>query len=317
MDCEVYKEQLLAAHADGELDGPELEAAEMHLRDCVRCRMSLADERRLKALVRNSATIVHVPADARLRIRAALGSTDATADRASVRRGPGRYAAGANRGSRVARWLYAEPLRVALPFAAIAASVLIAALFAQSRHQPVIQVAHIPETSVFDLAMASYDSLARGFAPNVATASAAESDGSYYAWVVDRGSPEGSTDDSSDLARAYHEAGVPEEIYDFSAAGYGLYGGRIDHSVDGWPMTYTLYRGDKGEILSICMHASGFAAPTGASYWAGTHSFFRYKDHSLCLTFSPSGHFVSILVANEPVAELLRDVTLADGSSAS
>src|SRR5208283_2801288 len=176
-------------------------------------------------------------------------------------------------------------------------------------------VANVPATPVFDLATASFDGLARGFIPNVATESARKSDGSYYAWVVDRDSGEGGADDSADLARAYHDAGVPEEIYDFAAAGYGLYGGRIDQSVDGSPMTYTLYRAEKGEILSICMHASGFAAPTGARYWAGTHSFFRYKDHSLCLTFSPSGHFVSILVAREPLTDLLRDVTLADASS--
>jgi hypothetical protein len=180
---------------------------------------------------------------------------------------------------------------------------------------PVVQV---PPTPVFDLATASYDGLARGFTPNVATESARRSDGSDFAWVIDRDSGRRVDDDeATDLARVYRDAGVPEEVYDFSAAGYGLYGGRIDQSVDGWPITYTVYRGEKGEILSICMHAPGFSAPVGASYWAGTHTFFRYKGHGLCLTFSPSGHFISILVSDEPVTNLLRDVTRADAASAS
>jgi hypothetical protein len=208
----------------------------------------------------------------------------------------------------------ARRLRVAIPSAAVASVILLIALAIgpfSTRDSP----PGVPPTPVFDLATASFDGLARGFTPNVATESARAGDDAYYAWVVDRTSDGRRPDELADLARAYREAGIPEEIYDFTAAGYSLYGGRIDQSVDGWPMSYTVYRGDKGEILSICMHAPGFAAPVGARYWSGTHSFFQYEDHSLCLTFGPAGHFVSILVSREPVVDLLRDVTLADAAA--
>ena len=318
MDCRGYIREVLSAHADGELSGPERIAADDHLRGCLRCQGSLAAERRLKTLIAATAPLVRVPAGVRLRIRTALGEgadAEANEGRASGRAVAVRRDGGftGSRAGRAARWIAARPLRAALPFAAVASLILLVAIDAgRSRDS----VANVPATPVFDLATASFDGLARGFTPNVAAASVGKSDGSYYAWVVDRDSGRGSADDSADLARAYHDAGVPEEIYDFAAAGYGLSGGRIDQSVDGRPMTYTLYRGEKGEILSICMHASGFAAPVGARYWAGTHTFFAYKDRSLCLTFSPSGHFVSILVTREPVSDLLRDVTLADTSSA-
>jgi hypothetical protein len=57
------------------------------------------------------------------------------------------------------------------------------------------------------------------------------------------------------------------------------------------------------------------AAPVGARYWAGAHTFYEYKGHSLCLTFHPTGHYISILVAHEPVTDLLRDVAIADGAA--
>jgi anti-sigma factor RsiW len=316
MDCPVYIREFLSAHADGELGGLERAAADDHLRDCAQCRASLAEERRLKNLIRVGAPLARVPADVRLRIRAALGvgaGPGANGGRASGRRDS---ALPANRAVSRARWIEARTLRVAIPFAALASLILIVAI-GLGGFAPRDSVANVPETPVFDLATASFDGLARGFRPNVAEESASKNDGAYYAWVLDRDSRGGSDDDSGDLARAYHDAGVPEEIYDLAAAGYGLEGGRIDQSVDGWPMTYTLYSGEKGEILSICMHASGFAAPMGARYWEGAHTFFRYKNHSLCLTFSPTGHFVSILVAAEPVTDLLRDVALADSASTS
>ncbi|MGH7839378.1 MAG: hypothetical protein ACREQC_16345, partial [Candidatus Binataceae bacterium] len=122
--------------------------------------------------------------------------------------------------------------------------------------------------------------------------------------------------ESADLARSYREANIPEEIFDFGGSGYGLYGGRIEQaagpSAGANQVTYTLYRGERGQILSVCLHAPGFAAPIGARYWVGPHTFYVYKGHSICLTFHPQGHFVSILVAREPVIDLLRDVTLAD-----
>lgn len=314
MDCRRYIKEFLSAHADSHLSERELTAADGHLRGCARCRASFAEEHRVKTLIRVNTPFTRVPADVRLRIRAALG--EVTDPESGMRRTDSRRGRGfpVRRAIRAARWMGARPIWIAIPFAAVASMILLVALgvgpFGTRDSLP-----NVPATPVFDLATASFDGLARGFTPNVATESTRAGDGAYYAWVVERDSGGRRPDESADLARAYHEAGVPEDIYDFASAGYGLYGGRIDQSVDGRPMSYTVYRGEKGEILSICMHAPGFAAPVGASYWSGTHTFFQYKDRSLCLTFSPTGHFVSILVAREPVADLLRDVSLADAAS--
>jgi anti-sigma factor RsiW len=314
MECCRYTTEFLSAHVDGHLSGQELLTADDHLQSCERCRATFAEEHRVKALIRTSSPFTKVPADVRMRIRAALGEVtdpDMNARRTDPRRESGFPA---RRAVRVARWMKARPLRIAIPSAAVASLVLLVALgvgpFATRATSP-----SVPPTPVFDLAAASFDGLARGFEPNVATEPPHDGDGAYYAWVVDRTSDGRRPDELADLARAYREAGIPEDIYDFTSAGYALYGGRIDQSVDGWPMSYTVYRGDKGEILSICMHAPGFAAPLGARYWSGSHSFFQYQDHSLCLTFGPAGHFVSILVSREPVADLLRDVTLADAAA--
>jgi hypothetical protein len=42
------------------------------------------------------------------------------------------------------------------------------------------------------------------------------------------------------------------------------------------------------------------------------HSFYRYKHYSLCVTFDPTGRFVSIVVSRQPIIGLVRDVALAD-----
>jgi hypothetical protein len=54
------------------------------------------------------------------------------------------------------------------------------------------------------------------------------------------------------------------------------------------------------------------AAPVGAAYAAGVHSFYDYMGYSICLTFSPTGHFVSILVSRQPLQQLVWAVTLAE-----
>jgi hypothetical protein len=54
------------------------------------------------------------------------------------------------------------------------------------------------------------------------------------------------------------------------------------------------------------------AAPVGAAYASGVHSFYDYMGYSICLTFYPTGHFVSILVSRQPLQQLVWTVTLAD-----
>jgi hypothetical protein len=173
----------------------------------------------------------------------------------------------------------------------------------------------VPPTQLFDLALNKFKDFAPNFTANATDRSVSGHDDSNYAWVMERDSP--MSGESEDLARSYREANVPEDIFDFAAAGYGLYGGRIEQLANSDQVTYTLYRGEKGQLLSVCLHAPGFAAPVGASYWVGQHTFYQYKGYSICLTFHPEGHFISILVAHEPAIDLLRDVTLADQSATS
>jgi hypothetical protein len=54
------------------------------------------------------------------------------------------------------------------------------------------------------------------------------------------------------------------------------------------------------------------SAPIGAVDWLGTRSFYIYKGYTICLTFYPAGHFVSILVTRMPIRQLLRDVASTD-----
>jgi hypothetical protein len=55
--------------------------------------------------------------------------------------------------------------------------------------------------------------------------------------------------------------------------------------------------------------------PVGAISWIETHSFYQYRGYSLCVTFYPTGHFVSIVVARIPVTQLVRIVALAEEAS--
>ena len=255
--------------------------------------------------------MARVPADVRLRIRARLGeATDAMgAERSPV------LTHRAYRALRGARRIVAatKSKRIRLPaaVAAIAALGLLTILLPGRGPDPI----PVPATAAFDLAVQKFDALAQNFVPNAPTESESNSHGAYYAWVMDRAGTQRSLDESADLARAYREAGVPEEVYNFETAGYGLYGGRLDESADGHPITYTAYRGEKGQILSICLHAPEMAAPVGARYWAGTHTLYEYKGHSLALTFHPEGHYISLLVAREPITNLLHDVAAADASA--
>jgi hypothetical protein len=317
MNCQEYIETFLPAHADDELVGRERRAADQHTSACVLCRARLVDDRRLKALVRIHGPMAKVPADARLQIRWALG--EATHSLSTSYRTPSGGGGEAGRIRHVAlrdlRRLTASVKqhgRFSLSMASIAAVGLIVVLLAGRTPSGIA----VPQTAAFDLALQKFDDMAQGFVPNAPPESVRSSNDAFYAWVVDRDSARRPGNESADLARSYREADVPEEVYDFELAGYGLYGGRVDEAPDGQPMTYTVYRGEKGQILSICMHTPDLAAPVGARYWAGTHTFYEYKNHSLCLTFHPAGHFVSIMVAREPVADLLRDVSVADAASA-
>lgn len=304
MTCAEYTKRYFFAHADDELIGRDRRAADDHTGGCARCRTRLAEERRLKELIRTQCGAGKVPPDVRLRIRAALGEiTEAEPEVAAPR---WRRAA-----KRVASWSGEGIQRIGrrrVWIGVAAAMVAVASLTLSSKTQGPASIVYtaVPANGTFDYAVRKYDALSQEFVANAPAEGSVR--GSDYAWVIGRESHGWLSDESADLAEAYRDADVPEDIYDFEGAGYRLSGGRIDMQTNGWPATFTLYRSEKGELVSICIHAPNFYAPIGARYWVGSHTFYEYQGHSLALTFLPN-HYVSILIADEPVPDLLRDVT--------
>lgn len=300
MDCGRYLEDMLSAHADGELRGRAEREADRHLMECGACRARLAEERELKRLVRVKHSVVRAPGDFRMRLRSALGEL-IEAEEAAARRRPG------GRRSAVG-------LRMISLWGGAAAAAALMVIFLVAHLWRGASFPATPQTPAFTEAVARFDSASRTFQPN-ASAEGPVAGNADYAWVMERDDGGAAIDEAEDLARAYRDAGVPEAVYDFGAAGFGLDGGRIEQSNDGRPVSYTLYGGERGEILSICRHLAGFSAPVGARYWSGSHTFYEYQGHSICLTFHPAEHFVSIMVSREPVKELLADVVSADAAT--
>jgi hypothetical protein len=300
MDCSEYVDKFLSAHADGELASRERRLAENHVGGCPACRTRLAEERSLKVLVPQHTNIVKVPAEVRLRIRAAIGEM---ADPNFIGRN---FTAREQDSDRRFLWEVRQT-RVWAPIAAAAAVLLFLAVYSgrSGTPAPATQFHPVP---VFDLAITKYDSLASYFVPNVPS----DRNGSDFAWVMDRESGQPDAGMREDIGRSYSEADMPDDLFNFDPAGYQLSGGRLDRLADGRPVTYTLYRGGGDAILNIGLKDPRMSAPVGAVYWIGMRSFYQYKGYSFCLTFSPPGHFVSITLTRAPLTELIRDVAMAD-----
>jgi hypothetical protein len=174
-----------------------------------------------------------------------------------------------------------------------------------------------PSNTAFDLAISKYQSFQRDFHPNMPVEEYDAQSGVDYAWVMSRDSIYRVSDEIADVARSYREVQMPGDVYDFESAGYDFLGGRFDHLADGRPVTYTVYRGNGGMVLSICFKDARMFAPLSGSYWVGMHSFDTYKGYTLCITFYPTDHFVSIVVARVPITELIRAVASSDMANAS
>src|SRR5579864_2194058 len=76
MDHRQYIEQYLSADVDGALNSAERQAVSAHLATCRDCRDRQADERALKALLRERIPIVSAPVELRQKIIAALDRED-------------------------------------------------------------------------------------------------------------------------------------------------------------------------------------------------------------------------------------------------
>jgi hypothetical protein len=343
LDCREYINKYLSAHADGELSPRQLRAADEHLAKCASCRALLAEERSLKALIQTNAGIVRTPADVRMRIRAAIGDIaeprtnrePAYSAEAAMRRGAAaerdgvagqRREAGRSVAQSSRRWLWGS-------LGGVAAMLIVGLAVLAGHGSNPDGLAVIQPVPAFDMAIGKYLAVERNFSPNVPPEAYSNTDGTVYAWVQN-GDPgqntdpvrriatttsEASTessDTSDDVARAYREMSMPDDLLDLSPAGYHLAGARAERLSDGRPITYTLYESESGSILSICYPDAAMSAPVGAINWLGMRSFYRYKGYSICMSFYPAGHFVSILVSRMPVTALLNDVAAADSAIA-
>jgi len=148
-------------------------------------------------------------------------------------------------------------------------------------------VSAIPASEAFDQAVYSYETFETAFRPTVPSYSL------------------------SAIAMAYGSAEMPDLMWNFQFAGYGVVGGRIDRLPDGNPVTYTLYHGRNSDILCTRYKASDFAVPPGAVGEMHGHLLYEYKGYSLCVTVSEKGHFICVLITSEPMDRLRHDISLA------
>ena len=277
MDCSTYIEKYLSAHVDGELSAAELRSVEEHLAGCVNCRARFAEERAVKALLRERAEMRRTPPMVRGSILAALDAVDAADASNAAGRGRDR-AAGADR----AGWFSMRRARVWVP-TAIAAVAVFAFVILHGAGGPTPAHAIPP----FDVAIEHYDHFDQRFEPNVKSTLPA------------------------DLSDAYIEHQLPGFLWNFQHSGYNLMGGRIDRLEDGSSVAYTFYRGDNGSILCTYMKSHGLQPPDGEMQEVGTHHYYQYKGYSICLSY-PSGGFICILVSKRPMKEFIEDIATCE-----
>jgi anti-sigma factor RsiW len=148
VNSDTYIQDYLAAHADGELAGDELRAAEEHVAGCAECRERLAEERALKRMLREHAAVA-APAALRERMAAVLDAEDAAAREAARQAAPPRRTPRAIPRARI--WIPA----------AIAA-LLMVAFIADRGHRPAE-----PRVPTFDAAIERLETFKNHFEPNV------------------------------------------------------------------------------------------------------------------------------------------------------
>jgi Putative zinc-finger len=276
VDCDTYIKNYLSAHVDGELSAAELREVEEHLAGCVNCRARFAEERAVKALLRERAAMRRTPSMVRGSILAALDAVDSS-DAASAARG-GDRSASADRAGRFS----IRRARIWAPVA-IAAVAVFAFVMIHGGRGP--ETAHaIPP---FDIAIDHYEHFDQHFEPNVNSTSPAE------------------------LSDAYMGHQLPGFLWNFQHDGFKLRGGRIDRLADGTSVAYTFYQGDTGSVLCTFMKSHGFQPPDGEVQEMDGHRCYRYKGYSVCLSYPPGG-FICILVSHRPMKEFMQDVMDAE-----
>ena len=271
VDCGTYIEKYLSAHVDGELSAAELGDAEEHLAGCVNCRARFAEQRAVKALLRERAEMRRTPPMVRGSILAALDAADAADASSAAGRGRAR-SAGADR----ARLFSMRRARVWIPAAMAAVAVFVFVML----HGGAPPKAHA--IAPFDLAIDNYKQFVEHFEPNVKSTSPA------------------------DISDAYMDHQLPGFLWNFEPRGYKLIGGRLDRLHDGSPVSYTFYRGDSGTILCIYMKLHGLQPPAGEIEEFAGHHYYQYKGYSICLSYPPG--FICILVSQRQMEQFVQDV---------
>jgi len=290
LNCADYIENFLAAHADGELVGDELRAAQEHVAQCAKCRELLAQERALKALVRTRVGVLRTPAELRATLRSALDSAD------GVQAGAG----GGDFGSRSAGRLKLRSPGVWVPLAVAAAIALFMlvprALYRQT--ETVISQATATPQAVpltpggvpeFDIAIATIEQFNRRFEPNV------------------------TSDSFGHISDAFMRAKMPGLVLNFMPAGFKLVGGRLDRLPDGRLVTRTYYRGELGVILCSRFLANGMQAPPNLDHEVQGYYYYRYRGYSICVSFDAAGKFACVLLSNLPLKTFVQDVLAPSG----
>lgn len=284
MDHREYIAEYLSAHADGELSGKELRAAEAHLAECPRCAARLAEERSLKALVREHGR-AQMPSAVQSSLIAMLAEEAARGEGAleqhpDSHRGPTR-----ERGLRSIR----RPA-VWIPIA-LASCLIIAIIGARQMGylggNAVRVVYHQKGNPEFDVATAYFAKFDRNFQPNVPS------------------------ETYGDVAGAYVDHHMPGHLWNFNGSGMRLVGGRLDKLPDGRLATFTLYRGGGKSLMCIRFKASSDEPPRGEVQTVGGYVFYSYYGYSICYTYSPIGNFVCLLVTRQPVKQLIENIQFA------
>ena len=279
VDCETYIDKYLSAHVDGELSATELRDAEEHLAGCANCRARFAEERAVKALMRERAALRRTPPMVRGSILAALDAIDKADGSKPGERGRDR--SGADRAGR----LSIRRARVWMPIA-MAAVAMFAFVILHGVNGPTPAHAIPP----FDLAINNYAQFVQHFEPNVKANSPA------------------------DISDTYMEQQLPGFVWDFGHRGYRLVGSRLDRLPDGSPVAYTFYRGDSGAILCTYMKSHGLQPPPGEArdlgemnVYSGEHHYYQYKGYSVCLSYPREG-CICILVSQHEMKQFVQDI---------
>ena len=147
MDHRQYIEQYLSADVDGALNAAERQAVTNHLAVCADCRQRQADERALKALLREKIPIVDAPFELRRKIIADLDREDA-------------------RSAANVRFTRRPLLLASLGAFAVAATVLVAILIGGLRG-----LGRQPSNRAFESAVKDYIKAEHNFAANSALGS--------------------------------------------------------------------------------------------------------------------------------------------------